>query len=58
MEQQVMREAHEKEVEEYIYQATFEEIKVNDDQLTLAKVWEELELECGAKVKAKQASVP
>lgn len=51
-----MREACEEEVEEYIYQATFEEIKVNDDPSTLAKAWEELER--GAKVEAQQASVP
>lgn len=53
-----MKEAHEEEVDEYIYQATFEEIKVNDDQSTIAKEREELELERGAKVEVKQASVP
>lgn len=53
MELHAMKEAHEVEVEKLINQAIFKEIKVNDRQTALTRVWGELELERIAKVEVE-----
>lgn len=52
-EQKAMKEAHEKEVEKYINEATLEEMKTSNYKEDLIKVPDELEQELKAKVESK-----